>query len=268
LLPAGSGRALCRSCSLNKLIPALDHTDNLQLWSKVEQSKRRLLYSLLSLGLPLQAAGGVQLGFRIMEDRNRNPDVFETFVATAHLDGTITINIAEADDVARNAMRLQMQERSRTVLGHLRHESGHFYFHRLTAQPELLEECRSLFGDERGDYAAALQAHYAQGARPDWPQHFVSAYASAHPAEDFAETFAHFLHIHDALESASGAGLAAATEYSGREWIEQWMNLSVTLNELLRSLGGEDPYPFILTSPVIDKLLFMNRIVQVGRQTG
>lgn len=262
LLPAGTPESLCQSCRLNRVIPALDHTDNLQLWSKVEQAKRRLIYSLRSLDLPLEDRQGTRLGFRIMEDRRRNPDVFESFVATAHHDGIITINIAEADDVTRHAVREQMRERYRTLLGHLRHESGHFYFSRLTTGPGVLEECRERFGDERSDYPSALQHYYDHGAAPDWPERHVSAYASAHPAEDFAETFAHFLHINDALESARAAGLADSSEDGGRGWIKEWMNLSVTLNEILRSLGGDDPYPFVLTNPVVSKLEFMDRIVR------
>jgi len=197
-----------------------------------------------------------------MEDRRRNPSVQETFVATAHLDGAITLNIMEADPAARTAVREQMQERYRTVLGHLRHESGHFYFSRLTAGPGLLDGCRELFGDERADYSEAIERHYRDGPPADWPEHFVSAYASAHPAEDFAETFAHFLHIDDALETAGEAGLTPSQSVNGNpDWIGSWITLAITLNEILRSLGSEDPYPFVLTGPVRAKLEFIGRLV-------
>jgi len=262
LLPAGHSEKLCPSCRLNEVIPALDRPDNLELWTGVERAKRRLLYSLRKLGLPLSYPDGGSLRFRIMEDRRRNPSVQETFVATAHLDGAITVNIMEADAAARTAVREQMRERYRTVLGHLRHESAHFYFTRLTSGPGLLDECRSLFGDEREDYGAALERHYANGAPADWPERFVSAYASAHPAEDFAETFAHFLHIDDALETAGEAGLGKVQSVSGeRDWIGNWITLAITLNEILRSLGSEDPYPFVLTRPVREKLAFIGRLV-------
>ena len=259
LLKDGEKQSLCLSCRLNKVIPDLDRPGNLILWTRVEQAKRRLLYSLLKLKLPFAGSQDKDgLRFRFMEDHQRNPSVVETFVATAHLDGTITLNIVEADDAMRHAVREQMQERYRTVLGHLRHESGHFYFSRLTDTPELQQACRELFGDERADYAAAIGVHYDQGPPPDWPDRFVSAYASAHPAEDFAETFAHFLHIEDALETARAAGLAAGTG----DWLDDWIRLAVTLNELLRGLGVEDPYPFVLTEPVREKLRFMNRLVR------
>jgi hypothetical protein len=158
----------------------------------------------------------------------------------------------------RHAVREQMHERYRTVLGHLRHECGHYYFSRLADTPELLGACRELFGDERADYAAAIGRHYDQGPPADWPERYVSAYASAHPAEDFAETFAHFLHIEDALETAQVAGL---TPGAGN-WIDDWIGVAVVLNEILRSLGADDPYPFVLTEPVRDKLRFMNRLVR------
>ena len=263
LIAADSAESLCGSCRLNDLVPGLDSADTIKLWTRVEQAKRRLLYSLRALELPL--AGDRPLRFRILEDRRRNPDVLESFVATAHLDGTITLNIAEADDAVRHAVREQMQERYRTMLGHLRHEIGHYYFGRLVDTPELLAECRERFGDERSDYASALTRHYDAGPPPNWPDRFVSAYASAHPAEDFAETFAHFLHIDDALETARTAGLATGDSPGrqvGDDWISDWISLSITLNEILRSLGADDPYPFVLAPPVQAKLEFIDRLVR------
>lgn len=268
LVPAESDAVLCLSCGLNDLIPALSKPGNLRLWTRVEQAKRRLLYSLLSFGLPLVRADGSSMRFRVMEDRRRNPAVFESFVATAHLEGTITINIAEADDATRHAVREQMSERYRTVLGHLRHESGHFYFSMLTADAAALDECRALFGDERADYPATLQAYYDAGPPADWHARFVSAYAAAHPAEDFAETFAHFLHIQDALETARAAGLAPECRSGDDDWIGDWINLAITLNEIGRSLGSDDAYPFVLTEPVVRKLAFMNRLVRDVRPGG
>jgi len=260
LVAADDPQSLCFACRLNEVIPDLGRPDNLNLWTRVEQAKRRLLYSLLKLRLPLNGPeSGEGLRFRILEDQRRNPAVFENFIATAHQSGTITVNILEADDVMRQAVREQMQERYRTVLGHLRHESGHFYFGRLVTAEPWLTECRRLFGDERSDYETAMHAHYERGPAPDWSARFVSAYASSHPAEDFAETFAHFLHIDDALETAQSAGLAQG---GAGHWLDDWVGLAITLNEILRSLGADDPYPFVLTGPVRDKLEFMNRLVR------
>jgi len=268
LLPTSDSSDLCFSCRMNKVIPALELGDNLKLWTRMEEAKRRLLYSLLSLNLPV--TGAHALSFKFLEDHRRNPDVFEQFVTTGHQNSTITINISEADDVARHEAREQMHELYRTVLGHLRHESGHFYFNPLTAATDDLQECRALFGDEREDYPAALAAYYSNGPAPDWSKRFVSAYASAHPGEDFAETFAHFLHITDALESARADGLAPDPGAGGDErWIEEWMTLAVKLNEISRSLGADDVYPFLLPDPVQEKLKFIDRLVRrQGERTG
>jgi len=261
LLQQDDDHDLCFSCRTNQVIPALDRPGNLKLWTRMEQAKRRLLYSLLSLKLPIT---GVQtLKFKFLEDHRRNPDVFEQFVTTGHLNSIITINIAEADDAARHQAREQMHELYRTVLGHLRHESGHFYFNQLTANPERLLECRALFGDERKDYQAALNNYYAAGPQTGWNEQFISAYASSHPAEDFAETFAHFLHITDALESAHAGGLIAEKAQAGNDdWISTWIRLAIALNEVNRSLGADDAYPFLLSEPVKQKLKFIDRLVR------
>ena len=263
LVPAGSEESLCSSCRLTEIIPSLDRPGNLGLWRKVEAAKRRLIYTLLSLGMPLEAGPGHGLRFRILEDRRRNPDVDEDFVVTGHLEGLVTVNLAEADDVARTEAQLELRERYRTVLGHLRHEAGHFYFGHLTERADDLLEVRALFGDERSPYGPALRRYYAEGPDPDWSERYLGPYASAHPHEDFAETFAHYLHIIDALETAGAGGLGPIDgERPPTDWIGRWMDLSITLNELNRSLGTEDPYPFVLTRPVIDKLSLMDRLVR------
>ena len=264
LLSDGEQDTLCASCRLNDVIPGLDRSGNLHLWTRVEQAKRRLLYSLFKLGLPLRgtAPDSPGLRFRILEDRRRNPEVFESFVATAHLNGTITLNVAEADDVARAEVREQMQERYRTVLGHLRHEAGHFYFGQFVDSPEFQAEYLGLFGDPNSDYPSAMRRYYEKGPPADWPDRYVSAYASAHPAEDFAESFAHFLHIDDALETARAAGLTADRAVAEDNWLGEWVTLAITLNEILRSLGADDPYPFVLTEPVKAKLAFIDRLVR------
>ncbi len=259
LVPAGSVNDLCLSCDLNEVIPDLETADNLQLWTRVEKAKRRLLYSLLSQGMKPTYASGSAMSFRLLEDRNRNPNVWESFVAIGHHQGTITINIAEADDATRHAIREQMSETYRTVLGHLRHESGHFYFSQLTDEVNQLQECREVFGDESVDYQTSLDRYYQNGPPVNWTQSYISAYASSHPAEDFAETFAHFLHINDALETAHGGGLVKNEASS--DWLEDWANLAITLNELNRSLGLDDIYPFYLSAGVRDKLNLIRKLV-------
>ncbi|MCC5793453.1 MAG: putative zinc-binding metallopeptidase [Chromatiales bacterium] len=260
---ADPGSALCRSCELTELLPDLSRLDNMRLWARMELAKRRLLYTLIDLGLPLAWGDeGAALRFRFLEDRRRNPSVIEDFVTTGHLSGAITVNIVEADDAARHAAREQMQERYRTVLGHLRHEVGHYYFGWLINTPETVAEFRGLFGDERCDYAEALGAYYRDGPPADWPERYVSAYAAAHPHEDWAESFAHVLHIIDLVETARTFRLARpGGERPPGEWLEEWGALIVALNELNRSLGLEDAYPFVLTQPVIRRLVFIRRLI-------
>jgi hypothetical protein len=240
LVPASGAGLRCRSCELTEITPPLERGDNLMLWTRLERAKRRLLCTLLSLGLPVyESERAPGLRFRFLEDQTRNPDVLQKHVLTGHADGVITVNLAEADDSTRHARRDQLHERYRTVLGHLRHEVG-------------------LFGDERIEYDAALGSYYESGPDPHWELEYVSAYASAHPSEDFAETFAHYLHIRDALETAEAAGLAGG----GVGWLDRWIDLAITLNELNRSLGADDAYPFVLTGAVRHKLELIDRLVR------
>jgi len=265
LVPADAGLDYCVACRINEVIPALDSGKNQVLWARLEAAKRRMLFSLLTLGLPLQPAGTARLSFRFLEDQRNNPNVTESVVLTGHMGGTITINVAEADDSVRHAVREDMQERYRTLLGHFRHESAHFYFYPLVAvEPATLGEFRGLFGDEREDYEAAMERYYGViGTRVTWQGRYVSAYASSHPWEDWAETWAHYLHIRDTLETAAAWGVVPPpdTARESDQWIDSWMDLSVILNELNRSMGTDDPYPFVLSELVAKKLSFVHRRV-------
>ena len=125
-------------------------------------------------------------------------------MVTGHADGVITLDLAESDDVHRERRRAELGEPYRTLLGHFRHEIGHYYWPILVERAGALERCRALFGDERADYGEALERHYADGPPADWAERHVSAYATMHPWEDWAETFAHYLHIRDTLQTAGG----------------------------------------------------------------
>lgn len=261
LLPAVDPQDYCRACRLNRRIPNLSSAQNLRLWRRVELAKRRLVYSLLGFGLPLEAtAGRPPLRFEFLEDQRSNPSVAESLVMTGHRAGIITINLLEADDVARHAVREQMSELYRTLLGHFRHESGHYYLELLVPSGEAAEEFRTLFGDERGDYASALSRYHAEGPAPAWAARCISPYASSHPLEDWAESWAHYLHISDGLETARASGLLEARPAADWEGeMTLWISLSVQLNELARGLGVDDPYPFVLNAPVRAKLAFIHR---------
>jgi hypothetical protein len=248
-------------------------------WQKVEAAKRRLLYSLINLDLPLPtiATGGSEpLIFDFLADPlGPSP---RAKVVTGHDSGVITVSLAEADDGAREQHRVGLGEPYRTLLGHFRHEIGHFYWDKLVRDGGRIESCRAVFGDDSQGYAAALQRHYAQGVRSDWQNSFVSAYASAHPWEDFAETFAHYLHIVDTLETANAFGirirpkidngmLEANVDFdsyqaSGIEaLINAWLPLTFAVNSVNRSMGQPDLYPFILSPAVIAKLGYVDALV-------
>ncbi|MDB5985553.1 MAG: hypothetical protein JWR16_606 [Nevskia sp.] len=269
---------LCVSCRLTQTIPDLDQPGYRDAWFRLESAKRRLVYSLLELRLPISSkledpSAGV--AFEFLADRPP-ADGVENHVLTGHDKGIIVINVAEADDAERERRRVQMHEPYRTLLGHLRHEIGHYYWDRLIRDSDRLDAFRAQFGDETQDYGETLQAYYANGAPPDWQQRFVTAYASAHPWEDWAETWAHYLHITDTLETADTCGLSLQpqrddepklalqpvlmnpAEQDFDRMIERWFPLTYLLNNLNRGLGLPDAYPFVLSMPALEKLRFVH----------
>ncbi len=268
---------LCRSCRLTRVIPDLSQPGHKNAWYRLEVAKRRLIYSLLRLGLPIQSKTADPergVAFELLADSGDAP------VLTGHNEGVITINVAEADDAEREQRRLQLHEPYRTLLGHFRHEIGHYYWDRLVAGSDRLDAFRACFGDEREDYAAALKSHYDGGAPDRWQERFVSAYASAHAWEDWAETWAHYLHMTDTLETAAACGLTLrprrADEPSLRtagqdrplgsfeSKIDAWFPLTYVLNNLNRGLGLPDGYPFVLSPTVVEKLRFVHDAVTRG----
>ncbi|WP_336365509.1 zinc-binding metallopeptidase family protein [Marinobacter sp. C2H3] len=277
LVPATAPDALCAACRLNRTIPDLSQPGHRDRWNRLETAKRRLLYSLLRLNLPCNAANGVDgLTFDFLADQ---PASFSERgrVLTGHAGGRITINVAEADPVERERLRDQMDEPYRTVLGHFRHESGHYYWDRLIPNGPWLDDIRWRFGDDRQDYASALDRYYRNGPPPDWPQAFVSAYAASHPWEDWAETWAHYLHMVDTLETAWQFGLTIDVRdeagpspsesfdpYTAMPFdalIARWLPLTQALNSLNRSMGHDDAYPFVLAGPAIDKLHLVHDLI-------
>lgn len=271
LVSRAEGIDLCLACRTNRTIPDLRRPGNRERWGRLEAAKRRMLYSLLSLGLPLQHRGEQPewgLAFDFLEDRRSNPEAALEVVGTGHHAGVIVVNVMEADPVEQARARQRLHEQYRTLIGHMRHEIGHYYWDRLIRDSERLDAFRAAFGDERADYRAALDRYYTAGPPPDWPGRFISAYASAHPWEDWAETWAHYLHMTDTLETAASHGLGGALpvaearpggDFADR--VNQWMALSVILNELNRSMGQDDPYPFVITPVQIRKLRFIHQTI-------
>ena len=272
----GQERAMfCEACRFNQVIPDVTDPVNLGRWRKIETAKHWLIYTLTRLGLPLpdrRENPTHGLGFEFLA-----PWADEAPPLTGHRSGVITLNVEEAEDAIRERHRAELGEPYRTLLGHFRHEIGHFYWDLLVRDGGRLEAFRALFGDERIDYAQALEQHYAQGAPPDWQERTISAYASAHPWEDFAESWAHYLHIVDTLETANGYGLIVRPPGSASEslaegvdpyriptieaLIARWLPLTFAMNSLARSLGQADLYPFILTPRVIEKLGFIHGLM-------
>lgn len=273
----------CVACELNNTIPDLGIGHNLELWGALEIEKRRLVYALLRLGLPVipRSQDPSALAFDFLAD---TPSLFSERgkVFTGHNEGLITINIKEADPVERMRVKDRLDEPYRTLLGHFRHESGHYYWDRLIRNSPELGAYRQIFGDETRDYTQALELYYQQGAPANWQEGFISPYATMHPWEDWAETWAHYLHLVDTLETASQFGLitrpktgddAQTTVYRDFDpyseaqmatLIEHWLPLTFAVNSLNRSMGHEHVYPFVLSAAAIEKLDFVHRIIQTN----
>ncbi len=280
IAPEDKGESFCVSCRLNEIIPDLSVDQNRDLWASVESAKRRLVYTLIRLKLAVvskkdEAENGI--GFRFLSEPE-DSDGSAAKVLTGHDRGTITLNLAEADDATRERTRHAMHEPYRTVLGHFRHEIGHYYWERLVQGTSFLEPYRELFGNEEADYNEALRRYYEAGAPANWNESYISAYSTAHPWEDWAETWSHFLHIQDTLEVANDFGLAkiqipltAEEENSSAPppskpttfdaAIAAWSELAVAMNGINRSMGHEDLYPFVLPPAVIAKLRFIHKVI-------
>jgi hypothetical protein len=264
---------LCLACQMNRTIPNLTEPGGLTAWRDLERAKKRLVYGLLRFHLPLavERAGLPDTG-PLTFDFARN-------TVTGYQSGVITIDVLEADAVERERQRQWFGEPYRALLGHLRHESGHFYWMVLVETAGQIEEYRHLFGDERQDYAEALARHHA-GARLDWQGHHVSAYASSHPWEDWAETWAHYMHLVDALDTAETEGMEphvlgfslssffanrradVYTDVAFSALMERWTPLAIGMNSLNRSMGYGDFYPFVIPPPVVEKLAFVHRVIR------
>lgn len=268
LVPAGEPGDYCRSCQYTEITPDLRFDVNRELWFKLECAKRRLLYSLVGLRIAPPTKGQqprTGLSFRFLVDNGQG-------IMTGHENGIITITLAEADDPTRETRRLQMGEDYRTLLGHFRHEVGHYYWDRFIAEGNRLGSFRERFGDERADYQQALSKHYARSPGQAWEMNFISNYASSHPWEDWAETFAHFLHMRDLLETSRAVGLLRERDpgkiQDFSETMEEWLATSFRLNQLGRSIGSGDLYPFILTPTVIAKMAYINMVITESAEAG
>lgn len=284
LVPTGVW-ALCVSCRLTRTLPAVHDDETVAALAQAEAAKRRLVVQLRDLSLPLRGwmdVGDGGLAFDLLSSKSG-------LVTTGHLDGIITIDLAESDNSYRVKIRDELDEPYRTVLGHMRHEVGHYYWTLLVDQGGRLEDFRARFGDERSGYDTALASHYSGGPSPGWEDSYVSAYAAAHPWEDWAETFAHYLHIRDTLQTAAAWRMRVdGPSVDGGPWrrrdlaatptddadatgfeavIDDWLPLTYALNAIMRSMGRDDLYPFVLSATAIDKLAFVHDLVRAAATT-
>jgi hypothetical protein len=284
MVEADAADTLCMACRHNNTIPDLSVPVNLERWQRLELAKHHLFYSLLRLRLPLATRTDNPehgLAFDFLAD---SPGATGLKVMTGHDNGLITIALIEADDAERERRRSQMHEPYSSLLGHFRHEVGHYFWDVLVRDGGRLDECRAEFGDDRQDYETALRTHYTNGPPADWQEHYVSQYASTHPWEDWAETWAHYLHIIDTLEMARAFGITVHPQLIRDETLSAvidldpydaqadmtsiigaWLPLTFAMNSLNRAMGNPDLYPFVLSPTVVTKLGFVHDVVHGSR---
>ncbi|WP_051946488.1 putative zinc-binding metallopeptidase [Verrucomicrobium sp. BvORR106] len=279
MIPTGEPVNQCQSCLLTRTYPDINIPGNDAKWAQAEAAKRRVASQLQRLGIPLVsqllAPEGVCFDF-LQTPPGDAP------VITGHENGVITLNVDEADAASRELVRQQLGEEFRTLAGHMRHELAHYYWDLLASDPAWLPAFRERFGDEQVDYGDSLTQYYGGGARLDWNQNCITPYASAHPWEDWAETFAHFLHLHEGVHVARTYGLeggqlpfaiqkfdlkvlgSRVPKREARLFLEDinaWVKLSLLTNEMSRALGHPNSYPFVLNGPVVEKLWFVRQSI-------
>ena len=265
MLPAGSENQWCRSCQLTRGRPDDGRPAAVEAWMAAEAAKRRLVHQLDTLALPIEIRSSSApdgLAFDLVHLPGEGG-------ITGHLDGVVTLDLAETDEGHRDDLRRQLGEPFRTVIGHLRHEIGHHYWSRLVGQSDELDRFRRLFGDERADYSDAVDRHYSGGNATWDPTRFVTAYAASHPLEDWAETFAHYLHIIDAVDTAvahdlvpaASAGILVADvigELELADILDAWRPINNAVNAIAETLGAPAVYPFEPVGVVVEKLAFVH----------
>lgn len=278
---------LCLACELNHYIPNLQDTKSLEAWRAIEVAKHRLIYSLLKLQLPVHSRRrglGKGMTFDFIDPHHVVPSDAET--TTGHTNGKITISLGEGDPAERERNRMNLRESYRTLLGHMRHEVGHYYWDVLiSSTPDRLQRFRQVFGDETLDYKKALEYYYAQGAPAGWNQNYVTAYAASHPWEDWAETWSHYLHLTDVMETAHALGVSIhpAMDADGSKdismdadldpyldldfagFLKKALSLIFAVNSINQSMGQPDLYPFVISSGVKEKLTFIHELLKEQR---
>jgi hypothetical protein len=276
-VPDGSSKSVefCDYCRFNDTIPDLSFAGNREMWQRLEAAKRRLLYTLDLLRLQYgKSEDGVPLplAFDFKADVVHKRKWWwsmgkEERVYTGHADGRITINLREADTVEREKSRVIFQEAHRTVIGHFRHEVAHLYW-QLLVQGHCEPEFKAAFGDhENPSYSDAQQRYYEGGPQEGWQANYVSAYATMHPWEDFAETFATYLDMVSVLDTALHMCVADSCDPTKADlatMISRYVSLGIVLNEMNRAMGLIDLVPEILLPPIVAKMQFVHDLVRAA----
>ena len=272
----------CSACQLNRTIPNLSNpeSDNHDNWKNLEIAKHRLIYQLqkFNLALPSKLRQDDGLCFDFVAKQNNAK------LMTGHANGVITILIREGDSVLREQARKQLREPYRTLVGHLRHEVGHYFWNRLVRDnPKVLDEFRAVFGNEQDNYSESLQDYYKIKDHKDWQTSHISKYATSHPWEDWAETWAHYLHIMDMVETAYFFQLHVKPKFKNKVLktkvsfdpytkenfdviVRKCVPLSLAVNSINRAMGIPDVYPFVISPDIIEKLRFIHRLLLVQRK--
>ena len=254
---------LCFSCRLTRTRPADADAVGLAQYWVAEAAKRRLIFGLDELELPIMISDGFAgLAFDLLSSTQGK-------IITGHLNGIITLDLAESNDSHREALRQSMDEPYRTVLGHFRHEIGHYYCQLLALTPDRRDEFRTLFGDETLSYEEALQRHYASRelassgrasssarTRPCIRSRIsrrCSATSCTSPTRCRRRGSSGCCRNRiSATTSSRHAGTARKLRKSLLERPmaevvgETWLPVSKGLNQINRSMGKPDLYPFVL----------------------
>jgi hypothetical protein len=274
-------RGRCLADSLIRREPAADDTLAREKLVPTAAALRRLVYQLADIGLPIDPFWRVDggLAFDLLSSRTSRENVI-----IGHAGGVITIDVVESLDDYRETLRIRLGEPYRTMLGHFRHEVGHYYQNLLvetgSGASAHLAECRRIFGDETVSYSDAIARHYAYGAPEEWRETFISEYATMHPWEDFAECFAHYLHITDTIDTSREAGmvlhadrvrfaapgdvmpLESYADVPVERLLSDWHWLSLLFNRANTAMGKNPMYPFEISPAVVTKLGFVHRVIR------
>ena len=194
---------------------------------------------------------------------------------TGHNNGLITLALKEADDAVREQVREAMGEPYRTLLGHFRHESGHYFWDRLVApDPESLDVVsRPVRRRARGLCGGAERALCAKARRPTGRRISSAPMPAPIPGRISPKAGRIICTSSTRWRRRRAFDLSVVTRRkttrinfdphnaaSMQQLIDAWLPITFTVNGLNRSMGQPDLYPFILSPRTIAKLAFVHAL--------